>query len=169
MWIVAIFIKIGIWILSFETSDFWCFFYNHWYFYLILSNIDIPALVSLVCLLQSRHASPINHNAFPPRTLASLDIEHSIFYMLCLHQIAVLCFMPGELIYFCFLFFAILLWLSMAKASVAIVPDVLEAVRLAVISSVESPALVKITHCPLKSCLLYFPWCLSYFALHLVL
>ena len=44
--------------------------------------------------------------------------------------------MPREVIYFCFLFWAILLSLNMAEASVAIPPDVLE-----IPVSGESPAL----------------------------
>ena len=46
----AIFINIGILILSFEISEFWCYFYNHWNSNLILSNIGILALFSLVCV-----------------------------------------------------------------------------------------------------------------------
>ena len=47
--------------------------------------------------------------------------------MLCHHQIAVLCFMPRGVIYFRFLFCAILSSLSIAEASVAIPRDVMKA------------------------------------------
>ena len=46
--------------------------------------------------------------------------------MLCHLQIAVLCFVPQEVMYFRF-FCVILSWLSITKAPVAIPPDVLEA------------------------------------------
>ena len=42
-------------------------------------------------------------------------------------QIAVLCFVPQEVMYFCFFFCSILSWLSITEAPVAIPPDVLEA------------------------------------------
>ena len=67
--------------------------------------------------------------------------------MRCHHQIAVLCFMPQEVIYFGFLFCAVLSSLSMAEVAVAIPPDVLEAARPAAIplpephARDESPAL----------------------------
>ena len=48
--------------------------------------------------------------------------------------------MPREVIYFRFLFCAVLSSLSMAEASVAIPPDVLEAARLTVIPPPEPPA-----------------------------
>ena len=51
--------------------------------------------------------------------------------MRCHNQIAVLSFMPGEVIYFRFLFWAVLSSLSMAKASVTLPADVLKAARLA--------------------------------------
>ena len=60
--------------------------------------------------------------------------------MRCHHQIAVLRFMPQEVIYFGFLFCAVLSSLSMAEAAVAIPPDVLEAARPAAIPLPEPPA-----------------------------
>ena len=49
--------------------------------------------------------------------------------MRCHNQIAVLSFMPGEVICFRFLFWAVLSSLSMAKASVTLPADVLKAAR----------------------------------------
>ena len=70
--------NIGILILSFETSEFWRYFYNCWNSDLILSNIGILALFSSVCLLQSGCAGPINYHVFPPGTLASLGILRNV-------------------------------------------------------------------------------------------
>ena len=70
--------------------------------------------------------------------------------MLCHHQIAVLYFMPRVVIYFRFLFSAVLLSLSMAEASVAIPPDVLEAARLGAIPPLNLLLVVQVPHCPLK-------------------
>ena len=85
-------------ILFFQLWEFWCYFYKVWnsdlilqniwipvLFFckrwnsdLILSNIGILALFSLVCLLQSGCAGPINYHVFLPWTLASLGIDRSI-------------------------------------------------------------------------------------------
>ena len=72
------------------------------------------------------------------RPLALLGIERSI-QMLSHHQIAVLCFMPREVIFFRF-FGAILSWTSIAEGPVAIPPDVLETAHPAAIPPPEPPA-----------------------------
>ena len=59
--------------------------------------------------------------------------------MLSHHQIAVLCFMPREVIFFRF-FCAILSWPSIAEAPVTIPPDVLETAHPAAIPPPEPPA-----------------------------
>ena len=74
----AIFINIGILIFFFKTFEFRCFFCKRRNSDLILSNIGILALFSLVCLLQSGCAGPINYHVFLPWTLASLGIDRSI-------------------------------------------------------------------------------------------
>ena len=82
--------------------------------------------------------------------------------MRCHHQIAVLCFMPREVIYFGFLFCAVLSSLSMAKAAVAIPPDVLEAARLAAIPLPEPPACGESPALPTEEVVCFlslFLWC----------
>ena len=59
--------------------------------------------------------------------------------MLSHHQIAVLCFMPREVIFFRF-FCAILSWPSIAEAPVTIPPSVLETAHPAAIPPPEPPA-----------------------------
>ena len=60
--------------------------------------------------------------------------------MRCHNQIAVLSFMPREVMYLPFLFWAVLSSLSMAKASVTLPVDVLKAARPAAIRLPEPPA-----------------------------
>ena len=82
---------------------------------------------------------PIKEHLFLPCTLASLGIERSIL-MRCHNQIAVLCFMPREVIYLRLLFCAVLSSLSMVKAAIAIPADVLKPACLAAIPLPEPPA-----------------------------
>ena len=82
--------------------------------------------------------------------------------MRCHHQIAVLCFMPREVIYFGFLFCAVLSSLSTAEAAVAIPPDVLEAARLAAIPLPEPPACGESPALPTEEVVCFlslFLWC----------
>ena len=84
--------------------------------------------------------------------------------MRCHHQIAVLCFMPREVIYFGFLFCAVLSSLSMAEAAVAIPPDVLEAVRPAAIPLPEPPASGESAALPTEEVVCFlslFLWCFA--------
>ena len=84
--------------------------------------------------------------------------------MRCHHQIAVLRFMPREVIYFGFLFCTILSSLSMAEAAVAIPPDVLEAVRLAAIPLPEPPASGESAALPTEDVVCFlslFLWCFA--------
>ena len=60
--------------------------------------------------------------------------------MRCHNEIAALSFIPREVIYLRFLFFAVLSSLSMAKASVTLPADVLKAARMAAIPLPEPPA-----------------------------
>ena len=76
---------------------------------------------------------------FFPWTLPSVGIECSIL-MRCHNQIAVLSFMPREVIYLRFLFCVALSSLSMAKASFTLPADVLKATHQAAIPLPEPPA-----------------------------
>ena len=80
--------------------------------------------------------------------------------MRCHHQIAVLRFMPQEVIYFGFLFCAVLSSLSMAEVAVAIPPDVLEAARPAAIPLPEPPACGESPALPTEEVVLFL-WCFA--------
>ena len=98
---------------------------------------------------------------FFPWTLASLGIECSIL-MRCHNQIAVLSFMPQEVIYHRFLFCAALLSLSMAKASFTLPADVLKAARPAAIPLPEPPASGESAALPTEEVVCFlslFLWC----------
>ena len=84
--------------------------------------------------------------------------------MRCHHQIAVLCFMPREVVYFGFLFCAVLSSLSMAEAAIAIPPDVLEAARPAAIPLPEPPARDESPALPTEEVVCFlslFLWCFA--------
>ena len=70
--------------------------------------------------------------------------------------------MPREVIYFGFLFCAVLSSLSVAEAAVAIPPDVLEAARLAAIPLPEPPACGESPALPTEELVCFlslFLWC----------
>ena len=84
--------------------------------------------------------------------------------MRCHRQIAVLCFMPREVVYFGFLFCAILSSLSMAETAVAIPPDVLEAARPAAIPLPEPPSSGESAALPTEEVVCFlslFLWCFA--------
>ena len=84
--------------------------------------------------------------------------------MRCHHQIAVLCFMPREVVHFGFLFCAVLSSLSMAEAAIAIPPDVLEAARPAAIPLPEPPSSGESAALPTEEVVCFlslFLWCFA--------
>ena len=98
---------------------------------------------------------------FFPWTLASLGIECSIL-MRCHNQIAALSFIPREVIYLRFLFFAVLSSLSMAKASVTLPADVLKVARPAAIPLPEPLASGESAALPAEEVFCFlslFLWC----------
>ena len=82
--------------------------------------------------------------------------------MRCHNQIAALSFIPREVIYLRFLFFAVLSSLSMAKASVTLPADVLKAARPAAISLPEPLASGESAALPAEEVVCFrslFLWC----------
>ena len=88
--------------------------------------------------------------------------------MHCHHQIAVLCFILREVIYFGFLFCAVLWSLSMGEAAVAIPPDVLEAAHPAAIPLPEHPASVESPALPTEEVVCSFAFSLVCCSLHML-